>query len=83
MIIVSDTLLAVLHYPNIHSLMSYAKFLKNILVTTKFVFSCLVSGVLFRSETIKSYVLGGHLAFQRSSENIDPEETVDGILLDK
>ena len=32
---------------------------------------------------IKSSVLSEHLAIQRSSENIDPEEIVDGILLDK
>ena len=32
---------------------------------------------------IKSSVLREHLAVQRSSENIDPEEIVDGILLDK
>ena len=32
---------------------------------------------------IKSSVLREHLAIQRSSENIDPEEIVDGILLDK
>ena len=54
----------------------------------------LVSAVLFPPQTIileskseaqgiKSYVLRGHLAIQRSSENIDPEEIVDGILLDK
>ena len=35
------------------------------------------------AQGIKSYVLRGHLAIQRSSENIDPEEIVDGILLDK
>ena len=32
---------------------------------------------------IKSSVLREHLAIQRSSENIDPEEIVDSILLDK
>ena len=32
---------------------------------------------------IKSYVLRGHLAIQRGSENIDPQEIVDGILLEK
>ena len=32
---------------------------------------------------IKSSVLREHLAIQRSSENIDPEEIIDGILLDK
>ena len=32
---------------------------------------------------IKSSVLREHLAIQKSSENIDPEEIVDGILLDK
>ena len=54
----------------------------------------LVSAVLFPPQTIileskseaqgiKSYVLRGHLAIQRSSENIDLEEIVDGILHDK
>ena len=54
----------------------------------------LVSAVLFPPQTIileskseaqgiKSYVLRGHLAIQRSSENIDLEEILDGILLDK
>ena len=32
---------------------------------------------------IKLSFLREHLAIQRSSENIDPEEIVDGILLDK
>ena len=32
---------------------------------------------------MKSYVVRGHLAIQRSSENVDPEEIVDGILLNK
>ena len=32
---------------------------------------------------IKSSVLREHLAIQRSSENMDSEEIVDGILLDK
>ena len=35
------------------------------------------------AQGINSYVLRGHLASQRSSENIDPEEIVNGILLDK
>ena len=35
------------------------------------------------AQGIKSYVLSGHLAIQRSSENVDPNEIVDGILLDK
>ena len=60
----------------------------------KFFFSCLVSATLFppeaiilesklEAQSIKFYVLRGHLAVQRSSENIDPGKTVDGILLDK
>ena len=35
------------------------------------------------AQSIKLYDLRGHLAIQRSSENIDPWKTVDGILLDK
>ena len=39
MTIIADIpLLAILHYPNFHFLMSYAKFLKNILVTMKILF---------------------------------------------
>ena len=36
-----------------------------------------------KAQGIKSYVLRGHLAIQKSSENIDLEEIVDGILLEK
>ena len=36
-----------------------------------------------QAQGIKPYVLRGHLAIQRSSENIYPEEIADGILLDK
>ena len=35
------------------------------------------------AQGINSFALRGHLAIQRNSENIDPEEIVDGILLDK
>ena len=60
----------------------------------KVFFSCLGSAAVFpscaiifenKSEClgIKSSVLREHLAIQRCSENIDPEEIVDGILLDK
>ena len=56
--------------------------------------SCLVSARLFppcaiiyenKSEAlvIKLSVLRKNLAIQRSSKNVDPEEIVDGILLDK
>ena len=34
-------------------------------------------------QSIKSYVFRRHLAIQISSENIDPEQILDGILLDK
>ena len=72
--------------------MSFAKFLKNICGKT--VFSCLVRVALFPSCTIilenklealgtQFLVLREHLAILRSSENIDPEAIVDGMLLDK
>ena len=45
------------------------------------------SGIILESKSeaqgIKAYVLRGNLAIQRSSENIDPEQIVDDILLDK
>ena len=74
--------------------MSFTKFLKNIWVTMKDRFFCLVSAALFpsctiilgnKSETlcVQFLVLREYLAILRSSENIDPEEIVDGILLDK
>ena len=44
------------------------------------------SGIILESKSeaqgIKSYVLRGHLAIQRRSGNIDPEEILDGVLLD-
>ena len=83
-----------LHYANIYFLISFTKFLKNIWVTMKGLFSCLVRVALLspcaiilenKSEAlgIKSLVLREHLVIRRSSENIGPEENVDGILLDK
>ena len=60
----------------------------------KGLFSCLVSVALLppcaiileiKSEALgtKSLVLREHLVIRGSSENIGPEETLDGILLDK
>ena len=70
------------------------KFWKTFRKQRKVLFSCLASAALFPPEAIileskseaqgiKSDVLRGHRSFQRSSENIDPEEIVDGILRDK
>ena len=70
------------------------KFWKTFRKQRKVLFSCLASAALFPPESIileskseaqgiKSDVLRGHRSFQRSSENIDPEEIVDGILRDK
>ena len=72
--------------------MNFTKFLKNRWVTIKSFFSCLISVALFPSYAvilenisdalgIKSLILRVHLAMRRSSENIDPQKIVDGMLL--
>ena len=72
----------------------YQIFEKHLGKDEKSFFCCLGSAALFPpcaiifenklvSLGIKSSVLREHLAIGRRSENIDPEETADGIMLDK